>query len=257
MSNKLYVGREKTVELPKGGCLLIDDEVRDVKEWRRPRVFDPLEHCFNPLKDIDYRKACDLVAVFEAVFPAGQGTLTKEGVPDVLLEALLAGPTRLDTLLEDKSADPSYVSAQRMIRRLMRSPVLRRVLCNPTNFTFKPNSVNMARIDRAELGDFDALVLGLLLISQFKGQVVVPDFGFYGRDAHVSLIRQKRLIAGVNFLNELPPKLRQAVMLIEDKEASGAIYDDAELFAKFEAAFGRGTNDYNDTIRSAMARPTP
>ena len=86
-----------------------------------------------------------------------------------------------------------------MIRRLMRSPVLRRVLCNPTNFTFKPNSVNMARIDRAELGDFDALVLGLLLISQFKGQVVVPDFGFYGRDAHVSLIRQKRLIAGVKF----------------------------------------------------------
>ena len=252
MSNKLYVGREKTVELPKGGCLLIDDEVRDVKEWRRPRVFDPLEHCFNPLKDIDYRKACDLVAVFEAVFPAGQGTLTKEGVPDVLLEALLADPTRLDTLLEDKSADPSYVSAQRMIRRLMRSPVLRRVLCNPTNFTFKPNSVNMARIDRAELGDFDALVLGLLLMAQFKGQVVVPDFGFYGREAHIALIRQDRLIAGVTSLNEMPPKLGQMALLIRDRVASGTTGDDAETLALY-AGMPRGTNKFNEYVQHAVA----
>jgi hypothetical protein len=31
----------------------------------------------------------------------------------------------------------------------------------------------MARIDPAELGDFDSLVLGLLLMAQFKGQIVV------------------------------------------------------------------------------------
>jgi hypothetical protein len=56
----------------------------------------------------------------------------------------------------------------------------------------------MARINRAELGDFDALVLGLLLMGHFKGQLVVPDLGFYGRDAHVSLVREERLIGGVN-----------------------------------------------------------
>jgi hypothetical protein len=42
-----------------------------------------------------------------------------------------------------------------------------------------------ARLNRAELGDFDAFVFGTLLISQFKGQVIVPDFGFYGRESHV------------------------------------------------------------------------
>jgi hypothetical protein len=30
MSNKLYVGFTKNVELPKGGCLFIDDEVREI-----------------------------------------------------------------------------------------------------------------------------------------------------------------------------------------------------------------------------------
>jgi hypothetical protein len=66
------------------------------------------------------------------------------------------------------------------------SSVLRRVLCNPTNFSFNPRSTILARINRAELGDFDALVLGLLLMAHFKGQLVVPDFGFYGRECHVS-----------------------------------------------------------------------
>jgi hypothetical protein len=42
-------------------------------------------------------------------------------------------------------------------------------------------------MNRAELCDFDALVLGLFLMSHFKGPVVVPDFGFYGRDAPVRL----------------------------------------------------------------------
>lgn len=93
--------------------------------------------------------------------------------------------------------------------------MLRRVLCNPTDqFSFNPRSVILARINRAELGDFDALALGLFVMSHYKGQIVVPDFGFYGREGHVSLIREERLIAGINFLGELPPKLRQTALLI-------------------------------------------
>jgi hypothetical protein len=34
-------------------------------------------------------------------------------------------------------------------------------------------------ISREDLGDFDALVLGLLLMSHAQGQVVVPGLGFY------------------------------------------------------------------------------
>jgi hypothetical protein len=95
----------------------------------------------------------------------------------------------------------------------------------------------LARIDRAELGDFDALVLGLLLMAHFKGQIVVPDFGFYGRELHQAYIREERPIAGVNFLGELPVKLRQDVLLIKDKVPNGAILEDAEMIAQYAAMF--------------------
>src|SRR6185437_12700411 len=95
---------------------------------------------------------------------------------DWLLEALLSGSkgARLDRLFRAKFDDPGYISAQRMVRRLMRSPVLKRVLCTPTNVPM--DGIVLARIDRARLGDFDSLVLGNFLIGQFQGQVVVPDF---------------------------------------------------------------------------------
>jgi hypothetical protein len=51
--NRLYVGFTGNVELPKGGFLFIDDEVRDIP---RSRIFDPFKHCFNPLKDLEYKK---------------------------------------------------------------------------------------------------------------------------------------------------------------------------------------------------------
>jgi hypothetical protein len=42
------------------------------------------------------------------------------------------------------------------------SPVLRRVLGNATNFSLNPNSVILTRLNRAELGDFNALACGRL-----------------------------------------------------------------------------------------------
>lgn len=149
-----------------------------------------------------------------AVFPGGENTLTKEGVPDVLLEALLdRRPKTLNKLLRGTSKDPSYISAQRMVRRVLRSPVLRKVFCRSPNFTLNPVSKIVARVGRKELGDFDALMLGLFLMANFEGQIVVPDFGFYGREGHVLLVREGRLIAGVNVLSELPPKLRQTLLI--------------------------------------------
>jgi hypothetical protein len=62
----------------------------------------------------------------------------------------------------------------------------------------------------------------------------VLDFGFYGREGHVSLIRENRLIAGLNTLQELAPKLRQNVLLTKDKVASGATVEDAETLARYE-----------------------
>jgi hypothetical protein len=93
--------------------------------------------------------------------------------------------------------------------------VLTRVLCSPTAFSFEPAAVTIARLDRAQLGEFDALVIGLFLMAHFEEQIVVPDFGFYGRDLHSALIREERLIAGVNFLDELPDDLSQLVRLVD------------------------------------------
>jgi hypothetical protein len=64
--NKLYVGFAKEVETPKGGFLLIDDEVRDIP---RSRILDPLKHCLNPLKDISYKRARDIADIVYTAYP--------------------------------------------------------------------------------------------------------------------------------------------------------------------------------------------
>ena len=129
---------------------------------------------------------------------------------------------------------------------------MKHMLCNPTNFSFKPNSVILARVNRKELGDFDSLIIGLLLMAHFEGQVIVPDFGFYGRECHTRLIREERLIAGVSVLGELSPKLRQNVLLIKDKVASGTTVEDAETLAEYER-LASGTNGFNDYVAAAIA----
>ena len=134
---------------------------------------------------------------------------------------------------------------------MLMSPVLKRVLCNRTNFSFNVRSTILVPINRGELGDFDALVLGLFLMAHFKGQLVVPDFGFYGRDAHMAYVRQGRLIAGVDVLNELPPKLRQGMLLIKDKVASGATFEDASTLAQY-AGLQPSTVGFNEFVENAM-----
>ena len=66
--NKLYVGLSNEVELPANGFLFIDDEIPNIPDWKRPKIFDPLKHGFNPLKDIDYRKAREIADVLYTVY---------------------------------------------------------------------------------------------------------------------------------------------------------------------------------------------
>jgi hypothetical protein len=240
MTNSLHVGFNINIELPDRGYLYIGDEVPDVP---KARVFDPALHSFNPLKNIDYKKARQLAEVLYTISPQGENTLTVRNGKRGLLKALLTA-NRLDRITGDEEVTG-------MVGDLLASPVLTSVLCKPTNFAFAPNSRILARINRAELGDFDALVLGLFLIGHFKGQLVIPDFDFYGRDAHVSLIREERLIAGVATLAALPVKLRQSVLLIKDKQAQGATFDDAEILATY-ARLQRGSNKFNDFVDAAM-----
>jgi len=77
--------------------------------------------------------------------------------------------------------------------------------------------------------------------------------GLCRRDAHVSLIWiwENRLIAGVNFLAELSPKLQRSVLLIKDKVPAGTTFEDAEILTGY-AGLVRGTNGHNSFVEQAM-----
>lgn len=242
--NKLYVGFKKQIDPPKGGCLFVNDEVPKVSQARRPRIFDPLKHSFNPLHDIDYKKARALAEVLYTISPQGENTLTVRNGKRAMLRALLAAK-RLDQVRGDEEV-------RGVIDDVLASPVLRRIFCNPNNFSFNGNSTILVPLNRIILGEFDALVLGLVLLEQYKGQVVIPDFGFYGRDMHTSLIRENRLIAGVSFLDELSDKLRRSVLLIKDKVGSGTTFEDAEVLAKY-ARLQPGTDGFSGFVQGMIA----
>ncbi len=251
MVNKLFVGFSRKIEFPRGGFLCLCDEVPDVP---RSRVFDPARHSFNILRRINYRGATDFVAVIEALFPRGDGTLTKDGGLDHLFDCLEKGPRWMDGMIEkpDKRSSTGHAWSYSKIERILRSHVLRRVFCNPNNFSWNPRSIIFARINRAELSEFDALTLGLFLISFYKGpHIVIPDGGFYLRDCHTSLIREGRLIAGCNTLSELPQKVR-AALLLGNRVPAGTSYDDAVELARY-AGLMPTSNAYNDFISASMS----
>lgn len=243
--NKIYIGVNRELELPKGGYLVLDDEVTAPAR----AIFEPGECSFNPLEEVDYRKARDLAATFYALSPQGENTLTVRNGKRALVKLLLDAE-RLDDLGTPK--DDAEREAVGMVEDVLVSPVLWGVLCGEgQKFRFSPDTKIVARVNRAELGDFDALALGLFLIGQAKGQVAIKDFGFYGREGHLSLIREERLIVGVNFLSELPEKLRSAVLLMQEKVGAGAIFEDAETLAKY-ARLEKGTNGWNSFVQHCV-----
>jgi hypothetical protein len=255
--NALIIGTndktDRLLELARPGFLLIDDgEIASVflEQFPQAHVFDPLTDGFNPLKDIDYKRARDLAALLYAITPAGQDTLTARNGRRSLVKLLLEAD-RLDRL--SKHADQE---AAAMIDDLLLSPVLRSVLCGDRQFNFSVGTNRrrsiIARLDRAVIGDFDALVLGSLLLGLYKGQVIVPDGGFYLKDMHISLLRQNRLILGGNFLDELPAKLKNAVLLIKDKTAVGCTWEDAQTLAAY-ARLTPNTTSHSEFVQRSIA----
>ena len=156
MKNKLYIGFTKTISVPRSGCLFIDDQVRAIP---RARLFDQMKHCFNPLSGMDYKKAREIAEVLYTIYPQGENTLT---VRNGKRSLLASQPSRLDKVLVNigKHTPAGTIEAMELLKDILISPVLKRVLCNDTNFSFNPRSVICARLNRAELGEFDALVLG-------------------------------------------------------------------------------------------------
>ncbi len=100
-----------------------------------------------------------------------------------------------------------------------------------------------ARINRAELGDFDAFIPGLLLVSMYPSQIIIRDPGFCTRGSWASLIRQNRLAVGLNAIAELNRKMPQVVLLMSGRSGRGCTYGDGKALAQ-SSGFVCGTNDF-------------
>lgn len=252
------------LDLPEGGFLYLNDEVPQIP---RARYFDYRKHSIDLLHNLDYRKACDIVDAFDALFVVTGGTLTESTGLEYLAERLDHIPdagNMIDFIPPPDSKSPSgHHWAHGKVQRLMRSPVLRKVLTGKPNFALDPTKRTFARLNRAELGDFDARALAYFLIALFPGTVIIPDFGFYGRTTHIRLIRENRLIAGVRSLKRIErndPDLHDELLLIENKVIKGALYPDAVTLADYsETASGarleEDTVGYNEFLKDAMEPP--
>jgi hypothetical protein len=252
--NELQIGKFPNFDFSKfqnSGFLFLAD--RDLPHIPRARVYDPRVSSFNPLKNIDATRARELAVVLYSAYPQGESTLTvRNGAIDLAPALLEAG--RFDKLQSDSE------EVMRLKDDILFSPTIRHALCEPMRpFSFDTNSVVIADLRRSVLGDYDARIIGLLLMSFYQGQLIVPNLGFFGRDIHTRLIAEERLIAGVRKLNDLKrkaPELREEVLTIECRIPRGAIYPDAKELALLEGLRPdplRADNSYNKYIEAAMS----
>lgn len=251
--NKLHLGFSNNFkndfdEFRKSGFLLITDDPPPIP---KARLFDLTRHGFNPLKGMNEKRARELSDALYTLTPGGENTLRVKYGRIAFQDAFMISPS-LDRL-KTKDEDALIV-----MKDILFNPTVRNVLCSTerTQFDFRMKPVVIVRLHRKELGDKDALILAFFLIAQWPGQIIIEDFGFYGRDAHISLIRENRLIAGVNYLNELPPRLRRAMFSIEDVELRNTLYEDAVEMVRFaHDAAGNpllpDTVGYSDFIKDA------
>ena len=90
----------------------------------------------------------------------------------------------------------------------------------------------------------------LKIVPTANINVIIPDFGFYAHKGHASLIRQHRLVAGVNTLSEVP-QLAPLLLTIDEKIAAHSTADDAKTLAGYTGMLP-GTNAYNHFIETCI-----
>lgn len=232
------------------GCLFIHDTVPD---FLLSSVFDPTKHSLDVLKGMTPRRARDLADVLFSLTPEGENTLTARRARSSLMHALAKAEDFERMTFEGEGAE----YAKMLVDDMLFIPELASVLCGRKPvFSLVPDKRIIAHLDRKKLGDFTCLAIGLVLMNMYKGQVIVPDFGFYARPSHTSLIRENRLIAGLRYLDEVPLPMKRTLLTIPDIRTRNVLYEDALLLAKFKGLRPdplREDNDYDAFISLAMA----
>ena len=118
------------------------------------------------------------------------------------------------------------------IGTLLMSPTIRNIVGQKNStFFLTRNNIIIADLNRAKIGDLTARLLGGLLISRSSGHVYINDLAFFSSDHFVSLLTQNRFTVSLQFLDEIPQRLRQAVLSIDDKIVLRTNHHDAEELA--------------------------
>jgi hypothetical protein len=162
--NQLHVGFNKKV-MPVGGCLFIGDDISEVPHKFRPRVFDPAKHSFNPIKNITEAQAQEFAEVIYTVYGQGENTLTVRNGQIDLAPAVYKGK-RLDEVRGSEEVE-------RLRDDILFNPVVRNCLSSKKkDFVFDAGRVVFARLNRKELGTKASLLIGLCLMSFYKGELI-------------------------------------------------------------------------------------
>jgi hypothetical protein len=125
---------------------------------------------------------------------------------------------------DSRQRQAALAPLQNKIGTLLMSPMIRNIV-GQQETTFQNASIIIANLDRAKLGDTTAKLLGGLLIARSTGNVVIVDYGFFGAPLPLP---QDRFTVTVNFLDELAPILKQAILGIDEKYVFKTNKKDAE-----------------------------
>lgn len=219
-------------------------------------------------EDDRHKVAQDIREYIDALYPQGSGTLTRARSNFLLLNTLrllldtpdatfLSVPKVLTNIRyrtkclrhctdglvlefwntefeswEEKDRQAAALDIQTKFGELLSSPIVRNILGQThSTFTLEPGNIIIANLDRARIGDQTAFLLGSLLISRAKGTVYINDLGFFASNHLASLLPQERFTLAFQYLAELPVKLQQAVLTIEDKTVFKTTKEDADRLA--------------------------
>ena len=229
----------------------------DPSDMNRPSGLNVLENVPPDGRQLLTENMC---AYFEAMWPNGWGAQSNYILANcirVLLDT--PGSTLLGVLklLTDKSfrtaciancSDPVVLKNWQVINgwdarqsqaaiapllnkvgTLLMSPAIRNIVGQPhSTFSLTKKYIVIANLDRNEIGDLTARLLGGLLIARSSGHVYINDFPFFASEHFASLFPQERFSVSLSFLDEVPPKLQQSLLSIEDKVALQTSPSDAE-----------------------------
>jgi hypothetical protein len=99
------------------------------------------------------------------------------------------------------------------IGTLLMSPAIRNIVGQRhSTFSLARKNIVIANLDRSQIGDLTARLLGGLLIARSAGPVYINDFPFFASEHFTSLFPQERFSVSLSFLDEVSPKLQQALL---------------------------------------------